>query len=103
MGAKQGTAATHGAPLGQDEVANVKAKFGIDPEPFAVQQAVVDHFRAAGEKGDEACVQGNALLQAYKVKYPTEYDEIIRRIKGELPTNWKENLPKYTPDDKTKA
>jgi len=100
---KQGTAATHGAPLGQEEVANVKAKFGIDPEPFAVQNEVVNHFRAVGEKGDQACMEWNALLQSYKVKYPTEYDEIMRRIKGELPANWKDTLPKYTPEDKTKA
>jgi len=101
--AKAGTAATHGAPLGQEDIANMKKKFDIAPEPFEVNNDVVSHFRAAGQKGDAICEQWQKLFAEYQTKYPTEHAEIERRLKGELPKGWKECLPKYTPEDKTKA
>ena len=42
----QGTAKTHGAPLGADEIRAAKAAMGFNPdEDFAVPEAVLEHFR----------------------------------------------------------
>jgi transketolase len=47
----QGTAKTHGAPLGADEIRAAKIGMGFDPEvDFAIPTEVVEHFR----KNDEA-------------------------------------------------
>jgi transketolase len=39
---KEGTHDVHGAPLKDDDMAQVKAKFGINPEPFSVKSEVRD-------------------------------------------------------------
>jgi len=100
---KQGTAATHGAPLGNDDITQLKQKFGLAPEPFAVNPHVQAHFKKIGEEGEEKAKKWDALFASYAKEYPEEHKEIVRRIKGELPANWKDALPKYTPEDKAKA
>jgi transketolase len=52
---KQGTAAAHGAPLGDDEVRNTKELLGWDPhELFVVPDAVRGIFAAARQRGELA-------------------------------------------------
>jgi transketolase len=50
--AKAGTSATHGAPLGEDEVAATRAALGWSEPPFEIPQAVQDAWRAAGRRGN---------------------------------------------------
>lgn len=33
-----------------------------------------------------------------QLKYPELAKELKRRMSGELPTGWKDNLPKFTPE-----
>ncbi|MFT6816440.1 MAG: transketolase [Myxococcota bacterium] len=59
----EGTSQTHGAPLGDAEIAIVKAKIGLDPEQsFQVLDGVTDAFRA--HKGAEARAAWEARLAA---------------------------------------
>jgi transketolase len=52
---KQGTAAAHGAPLGEDEVRATKQALGWDPEArFVVPDAVRAAFAAARQRGEQA-------------------------------------------------
>jgi len=51
-GELEGTAATHGAPLGEKIIAESKAKEGFPAENFYVPEDVLVRFRAAIEKGD---------------------------------------------------
>lgn len=48
---KQGTAATHGAPLGDEEIALTREALGWDAPAFKVPQDVLDAWRATGAKG----------------------------------------------------
>jgi transketolase len=48
---KQGTAATHGAPLGKDEIAAARATLGWDAAPFEIPAPILDAWRAAGGRG----------------------------------------------------
>ncbi len=48
---KQDTAASHGSPLGDEEVANVRARFGWDHPPFAVPAAAYEFMQAAMNRG----------------------------------------------------
>lgn len=50
---KQGSAATHGAPLGHDEIAGARKKLGWAHEPFVVPKPVLDAWRAAGRRCGE--------------------------------------------------
>ncbi|MGE0254953.1 MAG: transketolase [Alphaproteobacteria bacterium] len=51
---KQGTAATHGAPLGKDEIAATRAALGWPHDPFVVPDDVLAAWRAAGARGAKA-------------------------------------------------
>ncbi|MEO0411931.1 MAG: transketolase [Pseudomonadota bacterium] len=51
---KQGTAATHGAPLGPDEIALTRDALGWSAEPFDIPDDVLSAWRDAGRRGVEA-------------------------------------------------
>ena len=51
---KQGTSATHGAPLGADEIAAARETLGWEHEPFVVPDDIVADWRATAERGREA-------------------------------------------------
>ncbi len=48
---KQGTASSHGAPLGESEVAAARAELGWQAEPFAVPDDILAAWREAGRRG----------------------------------------------------
>ncbi|MEM9880491.1 MAG: transketolase, partial [Pseudomonadota bacterium] len=50
---KQGTAATHGAPLGPDEIALTREKLGWTFEPFDIPDDILSDWRDAGRRGVE--------------------------------------------------
>ena len=47
---KQGTAATHGSPLGEDEVKGAREKLGWRHAPFEVPKPILASWRAAGSR-----------------------------------------------------
>jgi len=48
---KQGTAATHGAPLGEDEIAATREALGWPHAPFEIPDDVLNAWRSAGSRG----------------------------------------------------
>ena len=48
---KQGTSETHGAPLGDDEIAATRAQLGWSHPPFEVPEDILAEWRAAGARG----------------------------------------------------
>ena len=48
---KQGTAATHGAPLGEDEIAAAREALGWPHAPFEIPAGILETWRAAGARG----------------------------------------------------
>ena len=48
---KQGTAATHGAALGKDEIAAARVELGLEPTDFTVPDDVLSAWRAVGKRG----------------------------------------------------
>ena len=81
---KGGTAATHGAPLGEDEVAAVREELGWPHAPFVVPEGIRVAWDAT-EKGFAAESAWKEKLVAYEEEYPELAMELVRRIKGELP------------------
>ena len=51
---KAGTAASHGAPLGADEIAGTRDGLGWHCAPFAVPDAILAAWRSLGERGRHA-------------------------------------------------
>ncbi|WP_411712806.1 transketolase [Lentibacillus cibarius] len=101
---KSASAASHGAPLGEDEVKLTKEHYEWQHDDFDVPDEVYQDFlEKAGKKGTEAEENWNRLFENYKEKYPELGAELENAINGELPDNWADNLPVYSPEDDTKA
>jgi len=91
----------HGSPLGAEDVANVKKKFGVDPEKFFyIPDSVKAVYEQAKVKGKQHEEEWNALFAKYSEKYPELAKDFSRRVANKLPENWKSVLPTYAPDDK---
>ncbi len=86
---KQGTSATHGSPLGDEEIAKTRQALGWDSAPFEVPADIYAAWDAkeAGEKLENAW---NELFAAYQAQYPELAAEFVRRNAGELPSNFDE-------------
>ncbi len=84
---KQGTASTHGAPLGDDEIAATREAMGWAPAPFELPEDVVDGWdaRQAGQKAES---DWQRKLAAYRADHADLAAELERRLAGKLPENW---------------
>ena len=99
---KQGTAAAHGEPLGDEEIRLTKRVYGWPEDAtFLVPDGVREHFTAGvGTRGAEARRAWTELFAAYRSTYPdlaTEIDQMQRRA---LPVSWDRNLPVFPTDPK---
>ncbi|KAI8096564.1 transketolase [Halteromyces radiatus] len=96
----QGEEKVHGAPLSNDDIKQVKQKFGFNPEEsYVVPKEVYDLYGARAAHGAQAEAEWNALFAKYKQEYPADGEEIERRFNGKLPEGWEAALPKFTPSD----
>ena len=59
---KQGTSATHGAPLGADEIAAARTELGWTAEPFVIPADIASAWAAFGEKGKALHAEWNNRL-----------------------------------------
>ena len=84
---KQGTASTHGAPLGDDEIAAARKELGWSAAPFEVPADIASAWdaRARGMADEEAW---NRTFAAYAAKFPALAAEFARRTAGKLPEGW---------------
>ncbi len=82
---KEGTAKAHGEPLGEEAVRATRERLGWPYPPFEVPEAVYRHMdgRARGRALREAWEE---RLAAYARAYPELHAELLRRLKGELPS-----------------
>ena len=80
---KQGTAATHGAALGKDEVEAARAELGLEPKEFSVPDDVLNAWRAAGKRGAVDHALWNDRLEQSGRK-----DEFLARLNGKVSNAW---------------
>jgi transketolase len=80
---KAGTAATHGSPLGEKEVAGARQKLGWSHAPFVVPHEIVAAWRAAGARGSASCQAWTKRLE-----HSPQRAEFERVIGGELPAGF---------------
>ena len=81
---KQGTAATHGAPLGDEEIAATREALEWPHAPFVIPEDIKNSWDAT-EKGFTAESAWKEKLVIYEEEYPELAMELIRRLKGQLP------------------
>ncbi|MCK4886278.1 MAG: transketolase [Planctomycetes bacterium] len=67
----QDTAKAHGSPLGDDEIALIKEKYGWDPDKsFVVPKEVKDRMATVQKKGAELGQKWNKMFADYSNEYP---------------------------------
>ena len=87
---KAGTAATHGAPLGDDEIAGAREKLGWPHGPFEIPDDVLAAWRAVGKRG-----RGMREAWRKRVDEADKRDEFERTTAGRLPAGWKTALDSH--------
>lgn len=92
---KSGKSASHGSPLGTDEVTLTKQAYGWEHEPFEVPAEVRDHFKTIAEKGQAVEAEWNKAFAQYKEAHPELAAQFEQAIHGELPEGWDKDLPLY--------
>ncbi|MFC1739863.1 transketolase [Pseudomonadota bacterium] len=86
---KQGTEATHGAPLGEDEVAATRKNLGWEYAPFEIPADIMEAWDAR-EAGGAAESEWTEKFEAYRRDFAGLADEFNRRMTGLMPENWDE-------------
>jgi transketolase len=84
---KQGTASTHGAPLGEAEIAAARKQLGWTSPPFEIPDGIAAAWNAV-EKGAAAEKAWEQLFVGYRKAHPGLAAELQRRIAGRLPDGW---------------
>jgi transketolase len=101
---KQGTAASHGSPLGPEEIRKTKEFYGVDPDKhFHIEDDVLIHFRKAVEKGAEAEKSWNKLVDEFEKSSPEKFKLLRSCVERALPQNFDELLPVFPPNEKGMA
>ena len=85
---KQGTSATHGAPLGDDEITAARGVLGWESAPFEIPEEVLSDWRGTADDGARAHSEWQMRLDGYAQKA-----EFQRRMAGDLPKDF--SLDKY--------
>jgi transketolase len=91
---KQGTEATHGAPLGKDEVAAARKNLGWNYPPFDIPAEIYAGWDARG-KGAKREAEWNVLFAKYKTAHAELAAEFERRLSGQLPADWLTHASAY--------
>jgi transketolase len=89
---KEGTAATHGAPLGNDEIAAAREKLDWPHAPFEVPTIILDAWRAAGRTAESERQSWNGRLAAMATNQRTAFE---RTVSGDLPKGFEKAIEDF--------
>ncbi len=92
---KSGKASSHGAALGDEEVALVRKRLKWKYKPFEIPKEILSEWRKIGKRGD---LQEKKWNVVYNKKSKKVKDEFSRVINGKLP----KNLDKIIDEEKRK-
>ncbi len=92
-----GSEKSHGAPLGEDEVAATRANIGWPHAPFVVPEVIAEGWdaRAAGERRE---AEWKHRFDEYRKAFPELATEFERRVSGALPTEFEAVARSYVAD-----
>lgn len=98
---KQDSFASHGSPLGADEVRLTKEKLGWPTEPpFYIPEPARAHFRRAIARGKSAEAEWRDKFSAYARAFPDLAESFQQIMQGELPEGWDRDIPVFPADAK---
>lgn len=93
---KGGKSASHGAPLGKDEIKLVKENYNWKyDEDFFVPNEVKEFFNKIKKESELKETSWKELFSLYETKYPSLAKELRTAINGGLPEKWDAGVPSY--------
>lgn len=95
---RQGTPKAHGEAPSEKEINRAKEEASWPSEKFYVPVEVRSYFTQFRHTGESKEKNWNILLERYCQEFPREGSELKRRIDRQLPDNWNEEIPFFTPD-----
>ncbi|WP_431246457.1 transketolase [Leifsonia xyli] len=98
---KQGTAAAHSEPLGEDEARAAKRHYGWPEDgDFLVPPEAYEAFdKGIAHRGRRAHRSWAELFTRYREEYPALAEEFIRFQDKALPADWDRDLPSWEAED----
>ncbi|WP_120994823.1 transketolase [Stutzerimonas urumqiensis] len=99
---KQGKEESHGAALGEAEVAATREALGWTHGPFEIPADIYAEWDAK-EAGAQAENEWNQRFAAYQAEFPGLAAEFKRRMAGELPADFAEKASAFIRDVATKG
>src|SRR5699024_389398 len=101
---KSASSASHGAPLGKDEVTLTKEYYKWNHVEFHVPEEVYEDFNEKIVKnGAKKESEWEQAFEAYKENYPELAQELELAIKGDLPEGWEKSLRNFKACEDTLA
>ena len=99
---KEGTAAAHGSPLGEDEIRATKRFYGWpEKAQFLVPDGVREHFAdGVGARGRELREGWMGRFEAFQAQYPELADQLYKMQHRQLPDGWDKDIPSFPADAK---
>jgi transketolase len=91
---KQGKEESHGAPLGDAEIALTRESLGWAHGPFEIPEDIYEGWNAQ-EKGKAAEASWDEAFAKYAAAYPDLAADFSRRVKGDLPADFAEKATAY--------
>ncbi|MCH9691544.1 MAG: transketolase [Gammaproteobacteria bacterium] len=91
---KQGREECHGAPLGEEEIALVRANLSWSHGPFDIPQTYYEAWDARG-KGAAQEEEWQDIFADYREAFPELANEFERRIAGDLPADFQAQADDY--------
>ncbi len=89
---KQDDAAAHGAPLGADALAATRETLGGEHAPFEIPTHVYDHWHTHVVARASARTDWEGSFARYRADHPELAAEFERRMAGQLPEGWADEL-----------
>ena len=94
---KAGTAASHGAPLGVDEIQLTKEAFGYpSQEPFWVAEEARAEWAEALPRGQGLEREWQDRMDSYRKLHPELAEELEQCLSGTLPDDWNDGNPDFS-------
>ncbi|HFC04778.1 MAG TPA: transketolase [Rhizobiales bacterium] len=102
---KQGTSATHGAPLGDEEIAGARKALGWDAEPFVIPDDILGAWRSAGSRAGDARAAWQARLDASdkKAAFDAAHSGKIPGVLAPAINEYKKKMVKEAPGPATRV
>lgn len=91
---KAGSAKSHGAALGDEEIKLTKEKLNWPYAPFEIPDALYQQWSAL-RQGEAHEATWNAAFEQYQAKYPVLAEELTRRITQQLPKNFDQAVGEF--------